>query len=92
MTISCGMPNCANVSRSNARGSTERSPKQVQLHIDERARKVFNSLEALIESLCPVDLRDQRIRNRFASLVVNGEPLQNLGCRQPVFQQLRWEL
>ena len=81
ITISFGMPSAASVSRSNASGSivVVRRRREVELHVDQRARQVLDGREALVERRGALDLLDQLLRHRLAGLVVQREAVEHLG-------------
>ena len=73
-------------------GVDRAAAREVQLHVDQRARQVLDGLEALVELVGALDLLDQRLRDRLAGLVVQREAIEDLGRRQPVLEQLRRKL
>ncbi len=68
------------------------SAREVEFHVDERAGQVFDRGETLVEGGRLVDLGDELLGNRFASLVVECEPIQHLGRLHPVLEKLRGKL
>ena len=64
---------------------------QVNFHVDQRARQIFDRSEALIERRGLFDLIDQRLRYRFTGLIVNGKFIQNFRRCDPMLKQLRRE-
>src|SRR5690606_36739769 len=66
--------------------------REVHLHVDQRAREVLRRREALVEGRRALDPVDQLLRDRLARLVMDREALEHLGRREPVLEELRWEL
>ena len=61
---------------------------EVQLHVDQRRRQIFDRGEALVERVRLLDLVNQRRRHRLARLVVAGELFEHRPGQQPILVHL----
>src|SRR6187549_2837746 len=64
----------------------------VKRHVDERARRVLDGLEALVEAPRALELLDELCGYRLSRHLVNGVALENRGLERPVLEDLRREL
>ncbi len=65
---------------------------RMEVEIDQRRGDVFHRGEALVEGLRPLDLLDQRVRDRLAGLCMQAEALHHLLGQEPMLVELRRQL